>query len=469
LSREELEEFATDPKWVKIRWVLFIIFIVGWVAMLVIAIIIVVITPKCPPSPELKWYSEGVAYNVDIERFKDSNGDGKGDIAGLSEKLDHFKDLSVKSIWVDVLNDTNLTMPASLLGSMEEFMDLASSFKKGGVRVVIPIDLASGGIDTSDMDALNGLVRTWADAGAEGFVLSPPAGLSSVQFVNISLSLQELLDEEYNKRDDRDRVIITASVVNVTYAKNVRAALYNPTPDPCTGEACQMEIMENVMNVSMEVPVSDEATPWKILSFERTFAFPNVKLVYKMTLPGTPNVQGGDEIGLVKDGYMKWDDSKTGGFTDDETFSYPANHMAVDSVLAHSSVGYEGESLYSLFQDLAKARADEPSLKWGAFVAHDFQAEGVESYRREAEGFAPVVVAFNNGADGAAGSLSFIKTTTNKKGKETVHNYSRAEILVASGVDVEVGEEIDSDAVYLPPGGAVVARLINPDAKKWLI
>lgn len=52
-----------------------------------------------------------------------------------------------------------------------------------------------------------------------------------------------------------------------------------------------------------------------------------------MTLPGTPNVQGGDEIGLVKDGYMKWDDSKTGGFTDDETFSYPANHMAVDSVL----------------------------------------------------------------------------------------------------------------------------------------
>ena len=42
------------------------------------------------------------------------------------------------------------------------------------------------------------------------------------------------------------------------------------------------------------------------------------------------------------------------------------------------------------------------------------------------------------------------------------------QILVASGVDLEVDSEIDGSAVFLPPGGVVVARLINPDAKKGL-
>lgn len=82
LSRDELEQFATDPKWVKIRWILFAIFVVGWAAMLILAVIIVVVTPKCPPSPDLKWYEDGVAYIVDPLKFQDSDGDGIGDLAG---------------------------------------------------------------------------------------------------------------------------------------------------------------------------------------------------------------------------------------------------------------------------------------------------------------------------------------------------------------------------------------------------
>ena len=58
-----------------------------------------------------------------------------------------------------------------------------------------------------------------------------------------------------------------------------------------------------------------------------------MKLAYRLTLPGTPHVRYGDEIGLVPGGFMKWDDSKTGGFTEQEGFEFPVSHMNIDSVL----------------------------------------------------------------------------------------------------------------------------------------
>ena len=51
---------------------------------------------------------------------------------GLASKLDHFKDLQVKSVFVDVLNDTDPNVPSSALGAMEEFKKLTEAFKKGG-------------------------------------------------------------------------------------------------------------------------------------------------------------------------------------------------------------------------------------------------------------------------------------------------------------------------------------------------
>jgi len=82
LSKEELEQYANDPKWVKVRWILFAIFVIGWMVMLISAIVIVVVTPKCPPAPELAWYQSGVVYKVDPTRFQDSDGDGVGDLNG---------------------------------------------------------------------------------------------------------------------------------------------------------------------------------------------------------------------------------------------------------------------------------------------------------------------------------------------------------------------------------------------------
>lgn len=49
---------------------------------------------------KLHWYKDAVIYEVHIKAFRDGNGDGIGDFAGLMEKLDYLQDLGVTAIWV---------------------------------------------------------------------------------------------------------------------------------------------------------------------------------------------------------------------------------------------------------------------------------------------------------------------------------------------------------------------------------
>ena len=46
------------------------------------------------------WYKDAVIYEVHVRAFFDSNGDGMGDFAGLTQKLDYLQDLGVTAIWL---------------------------------------------------------------------------------------------------------------------------------------------------------------------------------------------------------------------------------------------------------------------------------------------------------------------------------------------------------------------------------
>ena len=46
------------------------------------------------------WWKESVVYQIYPRSFKDSNGDGIGDIPGIIEKLDYLKELGITAIYL---------------------------------------------------------------------------------------------------------------------------------------------------------------------------------------------------------------------------------------------------------------------------------------------------------------------------------------------------------------------------------
>jgi len=53
---------------------------------------------KAPALPE--GWQHGAFMEVFVRSYKDSNGDGIGDLKGLTQSLDHLKDLGIKGIWL---------------------------------------------------------------------------------------------------------------------------------------------------------------------------------------------------------------------------------------------------------------------------------------------------------------------------------------------------------------------------------
>ena len=49
---------------------------------------------------EKKWWKEAVVYQIYPRSFMDSNGDGVGDLNGITQRLEYVKSLGVDVIWI---------------------------------------------------------------------------------------------------------------------------------------------------------------------------------------------------------------------------------------------------------------------------------------------------------------------------------------------------------------------------------
>lgn len=75
------------------------------------------------------WWKESVVYQIYPRSFNDSNGDGVGDIKGITEKLDHLSDLGIDVIWLSPVyqspNDDNGYDISDYRAIMDEFGTMA--------------------------------------------------------------------------------------------------------------------------------------------------------------------------------------------------------------------------------------------------------------------------------------------------------------------------------------------------------
>src|SRR5215467_11511394 len=53
-----------------------------------------------PLEDDPLWYKDAIIYELHVRAFFDSNDDGIGDFAGLTQKLDYLQDLGINAVWL---------------------------------------------------------------------------------------------------------------------------------------------------------------------------------------------------------------------------------------------------------------------------------------------------------------------------------------------------------------------------------
>jgi oligo-1,6-glucosidase len=100
-------------------------------------------------NPDRKWWKEAVVYQIYPRSFKDSDGDGVGDLKGIISKLDYIKSLGVDVIWLNPIyaspNDDNgydISNYYDIMkefGTMKEFDQLLEGMHQRGLKLVMDL------------------------------------------------------------------------------------------------------------------------------------------------------------------------------------------------------------------------------------------------------------------------------------------------------------------------------------------
>jgi alpha-glucosidase len=145
-------------------------------------------TEKTNSTVNNNWWKGGVIYQVYPRSYQDSNGDGVGDLTGITQRLPYIASLGVDAVWVSPffkspmkdfgydVSDYRVIDP--MLGTMDDFDAMLAEAHSLGLRIMIDLVLSH----TSDQHAWFKESRTdhtnpkndwyvWADANPDG---TPP-------------------------------------------------------------------------------------------------------------------------------------------------------------------------------------------------------------------------------------------------------------------------------------------------------
>jgi len=101
------------------------------------------------PALDADWWRQGCVYQIYPRSFADSNGDGIGDLPGVTSRIGYLADLGVDAVWLspfypsaladggyDVDDHRNV---APELGTLDDFDALVAAAHAAGIRVIVDI------------------------------------------------------------------------------------------------------------------------------------------------------------------------------------------------------------------------------------------------------------------------------------------------------------------------------------------
>ncbi len=96
-----------------------------------------------------KWWKEAVVYQIYPRSFKDTDGDGVGDLKGIIQKLDYIKSLGITTVWLNPIygspnadNGYDISDYQSIMkefGTMQDFDNLLEGMHKRGLKLVMDL------------------------------------------------------------------------------------------------------------------------------------------------------------------------------------------------------------------------------------------------------------------------------------------------------------------------------------------
>lgn len=98
---------------------------------------------------ERNWWKEGIVYQIYPRSFKDTSGNGVGDLRGIIQKLDYIKSLGVTMVWLNPIyespNDDNgydISEYRAIMrefGTMEDFDELLEGLHQRGMKFIMDV------------------------------------------------------------------------------------------------------------------------------------------------------------------------------------------------------------------------------------------------------------------------------------------------------------------------------------------
>lgn len=98
-------------------------------------------------SDDKEWWKEAIVYQIYPRSFNDSDGDGIGDIKGITEKLDYIRHLGITAVWLNPIysspNDDNgydVSDYRNIMadfGTMEDFDQMLEGMHERGIKLIM--------------------------------------------------------------------------------------------------------------------------------------------------------------------------------------------------------------------------------------------------------------------------------------------------------------------------------------------